>query len=176
MCRQMHKGGHPATPGGDSPSVRTGMFAAPPGAAGAPRQWGRQPGRRPVGAPALAGGDSPGKAVWGHHEVGALRALAARRWDVADPCEGRAPCVPRRASARVADLIEHASAKMTCRMQGALPSAGVGGGGVPATRGRGLAPSRQSRMGSRKAGSEAPAAGAGCLVFKCVLTTHGYST
>jgi hypothetical protein len=61
------------------------MFAAPPGAAGAPRQWGRQPGRRPVGAPALAGGDSPGKAVWGHHEVGAQCALAARQWDVRRP-------------------------------------------------------------------------------------------
>lgn len=39
-----------------------------------------------VGAPALAGGDSPAESLWGHHEVGALCALAVRQWDVADPC------------------------------------------------------------------------------------------
>ena len=49
---------------------------------------GRKPVRQGlVGAPALAGGDSPAESLWGHHEVGAQCALAERQWDVADPCQ-----------------------------------------------------------------------------------------
>ena len=108
---------------------------------GAPRQRGRQPVRRTEGGTRPSGGQSPGEAVGGNHEVGALSALAAGNWMFAlPPSEGRAPRFQRRALARVEDLRSERSAQRTCGKQGALPLAGgVRGVGCPRSGG-GLAP------------------------------------